>query len=121
MTAKKGHCYSTDLCWYSNPCSCSCVNCKAQPMTRSLQEQQEGLDKMDATLTNAMCKALRGLVESRNAFKYCRGQSEHGGMNSTLNAMKRRGLVTGEGALTGRGREAYESAAVRKWRKANGC
>lgn len=55
-------------------------------------------------LSPLMRRVLRDVVEGRGTHWNCSGQSEHGGRERVLQALRRRGLIDGKGEATALGR-----------------
>ena len=63
-------------------------------------------------LSDAMLRVLINLAEGREAGCHLHGQAEHGGFNSTANALVKRGLMTWSNEITKQG-----LAALKAWRQ----
>lgn len=69
---------------------------------------------MKPKLTLAQRRALHNLVAGRPVNSGLVGMSEHGGLQSTLSALRRRRLIDGDERLTPAGREAIYSDTARR-------
>lgn len=64
--------------------------------------------KSDAKLSYPMLRVLRHLAAGLSACYHCKTQSDYGGLEGTMRALAKRGLMTWEYKITEAGREVVK-------------